>query len=43
MPDQAPLDHHRQFMHVACTEFLTAMHAGDQTKEAIDADSILPG
>jgi transposase len=32
-----------QYVHVACTEFLTAMHAGDRTKEAIDAGGILPG
>jgi len=31
------------YMHVACTEFLTAMHTGDRTKEAIDAGGILPG
>ncbi len=23
-------------MHIACTEFLTALHTGDRTKEAID-------
>ena len=32
-----------QYVHVACTEFLTAMHTGDRTKEAIDAGGILPG
>ena len=31
------------YVHVACTEFLTAMHAGDRTKEAIDAGGVLPG
>ena len=31
------------YVHVACTEFLTAMHTGDRTKEAIDAGSVLPG
>ena len=31
------------YVHVACTEFLTAMHTGDRTKEAIDAGGILPG
>ncbi|MGH3231225.1 MAG: IS66 family transposase [Streptosporangiaceae bacterium] len=31
------------YVHVACTEFLTAMHTGDRTKEAIDAGQILPG
>ncbi len=30
-------------MHVACTEFLTAMHTGDRTSEAIDAGGVLPG
>jgi transposase len=30
------------YVHVACTEFLTAMHTGDRTKEAIDAGGILP-
>ena len=32
-----------QYVHVACTEFLTAMHTGDRTKEAINAGGILPG
>ncbi len=31
------------YIHVACTEFLTAMHTGDRTKEAIDAGGVLPG
>jgi transposase len=31
------------YVHVACTGFLTAMHTGDRTKEAIDAGGILPG
>ena len=31
------------YVHVACTEFLTAMHTGDRTKQAIDAGDILPG
>ena len=31
------------YVHVACTEFLTAMHTGDRTKEAIDAGGVLPG
>src|SRR5208283_1929768 len=34
---------HLHYVHVACTEFLTAMHTGDRTKEAIDAGSVLPG
>src|SRR6266704_1189872 len=32
-----------RYVHVACTEFLTAMHTGDRTKEAIDAGGVLPG
>src|SRR6266568_5052178 len=31
------------YVHVACTEFLTAMHTGDRTKAAIDAGGVLPG
>ena len=31
------------YVHVACTEFLTAMHTGDRTKEAIDSGGILAG
>ncbi len=31
------------YVHVACTEFLTAMHTGDRTSGAIDAGGILPG
>jgi len=31
------------YVHVACTEFLTAMHTGNRTKEAIDAGGVLPG
>ena len=31
------------YVHVACTEFLTVMHTGDRTKEAIDAGGVLPG
>ena len=31
------------YVHVACTGFLTAMHTGDRTKEAIDAGGVLPG
>lgn len=29
------------YVHVACTEFLTAMHTGNRTKEAIDSGGIL--
>jgi transposase len=32
-----------RYVHVACTGFLTAMHTGDRTKEAIDAGRVLPG
>ncbi|MGH3191130.1 MAG: IS66 family transposase [Streptosporangiaceae bacterium] len=32
-----------RYVHVACTEFLTAMHTGDRTSQAIDAGGILPG
>ena len=32
-----------RYVHVACTGFLTAMHTGDRTGEAIDAGGILPG
>ena len=31
------------YVHIACTEFLTALHTGDRTKEAIDAGGVLPG
>jgi transposase len=30
------------YLHVACTEHLTAMHVGDRTKEAIDAGGVWP-
>jgi transposase len=30
-------------VHVACTEFLTAMHTGGRSAEDIDAGHILPG
>ncbi len=32
-----------RYVHVARTEFLTAMHTGDRTKEAIDSGGVLPG
>jgi len=32
-----------RYVHVACTEFLTAMHAGDRSKDAIGAGRVLPG
>jgi transposase len=31
------------YVHVACTEFLTAMHTGDRAKAAIDSGGILAG
>ena len=34
---------HLHYVHVACTEFLTAMHTGDRTKEAINAGGVLAG
>jgi transposase len=30
------------YLHVACTRFLTAMHVGDRTKDAIDAGGVWP-
>jgi transposase len=32
-----------RYVHVACTEFLTAMHTGGRSAEDIDAGHILPG
>jgi transposase len=32
-----------RYVHVACTEFLTAMHTGDRSSEAIDSGGILAG
>ncbi len=32
-----------RYVHVACTEFLTAMHTGERTSEAIDSGGVLPG
>jgi transposase len=34
---------HLQYVHVACTEFLTALHTGGRSAEDIDAGAILPG
>ncbi len=31
------------YVHVACTEFLTAMHTGGRSKADIDAGAVLPG
>ena len=30
-------------MHLACTRYLTCMHTGDRSAEAIDAGAVLPG
>ena len=30
-------------MHLACTRYLTCMHTGDRSAEAIDAGGVLPG
>jgi transposase len=32
-----------RYLHVACTGFLTALHAGDRTSGGIDAGGVLPG
>ena len=32
-----------RYLHVACTQYLTAMHAGDRTRDAVDAGQVLPG
>ncbi len=34
---------HLHYVHVACTEFLTALHTGGRSAEDIDAGSVLPG
>jgi transposase len=31
-----------RYVHVACTEFLTALHVGDRSAETIDAGGVLP-
>lgn len=31
------------YVHVACTEFLTALHVGDRSAKTIDAGGVLPG
>jgi transposase len=31
-----------RYLHIACTEFLTAIHAGDRTAEAIDGGGVWP-
>ncbi len=34
---------HLHYVHVACTEFLTAMHTGGRSADDIDAGDVLPG
>ena len=34
---------HLHYVHVACTEFLTAMHTGGRSADDIDAGGVLPG
>jgi transposase len=43
--DETPAcaDGHLHYVHVACTEFLTAMHTGGRSAGDIDAGRILPG
>jgi transposase len=32
-----------RYVHLACTAYLTLMHTGDRSAEAIDAGGVLPG
>ena len=32
-----------RYVHLACTRYLTCMHTGDRSAEAIDACGVLPG
>ncbi len=32
-----------RYVHLACTRYLTLMHTGDRSAEAIDAGGVLPG
>ena len=32
-----------RYLHLACTRYLTCMHTGDRSAEAIDAGEVLPG
>jgi transposase len=43
--DETPVraDGALEYVHAACTEFLTAMHTGGRTKDDIDAGKVLPG
>ena len=33
----------QRYVHLACTQYLTHMHAGDRSADAIDAGGVLPG
>ena len=43
--DETPVraDGALEYVHAACTEFLTAMHTGGRSKDDIDAGQVLPG
>jgi len=43
--DETPAraDGRLRYVHVACTEFLTALHTGGRSAKAIDAGEVLPG
>ena len=32
-----------RYVHLACTPFLTHMHTGDRSADAVDAGGVLPG
>ena len=32
-----------RYVHLACTRYLTCMHTGDRSADAIDAGGVLPG
>jgi transposase len=32
-----------RYVHLACTAYLTLMHTGDRSADAIDAGGVLPG
>ena len=32
-----------RYVHLACTRYLTRLHTGDRSAEAIDAGGVLPG
>ena len=43
MPDQPPQAALEEYVHVACTQYLTAMHTGGRSAADIDAGTFLPG